>query len=127
MRQTGAVCRACGSTNVVNKDVPYACKLLLQELMTMGIAPRIRLDNTERIPADSTVAWRYRAFHKPRRALALNLLLLRRCLLLSAPVSVVAEQRLIDKPEHGSAHADRADGPKERLVVRRRDVGLGRH
>ena len=97
VRQTGAVCRACGSTNVVNKDVPYACKLLLQELMTMGIAPRIRLDNTERIPADSTVAWRYRAFHKPpraRRALALNLLLLR----LFRPVSVVAEQRLIDKP-----------------------------
>ena len=43
VRNTTACCRACGSTDVVNKDMPFANKLLLQELMTAGIAPRVRL------------------------------------------------------------------------------------
>lgn len=45
-----ARCRTCGSRNVIDKDLPYAEKLLLQELMTLGIAPRIRLTSPMEIP-----------------------------------------------------------------------------
>lgn len=41
-----ASCRNCGDkcTGVVNKPLPYAYKLLQQELMCMHIAPRVRFD-----------------------------------------------------------------------------------
>ena len=37
-------CRACGSTKCVWKTLPYAQKLLCQELMAMHLAPRMRFD-----------------------------------------------------------------------------------
>ena len=40
------LCKTCGNTTSFNKvDLPYACKLLFQELITMNIAPRIITDN----------------------------------------------------------------------------------
>jgi DNA-directed RNA polymerase III subunit RPC2 len=51
------VCEACGllgyegwcnmcrsSKNVVSMKIPYACKLLFQELQSMNIVPRLRLE-----------------------------------------------------------------------------------
>ena len=46
-RNTKPVCNACGSTDVVMKDMPYATKLFFQELMAMGIAPRINVSSTD--------------------------------------------------------------------------------
>jgi DNA-directed RNA polymerase II subunit RPB2 len=39
------LCKTCGNTTSFNMiDMPYACKLLFQELITMNIAPRIITD-----------------------------------------------------------------------------------
>lgn len=37
-------CKMCGSTTPVPVQIPYACKLLFQELMAMNILPKIILD-----------------------------------------------------------------------------------
>uniref|UniRef100_A0A061S805 DNA-directed RNA polymerase subunit beta n=1 Tax=Tetraselmis sp. GSL018 TaxID=582737 RepID=A0A061S805_9CHLO len=34
-------CRSCGGSNVVQVMIPYACKLLFQELMAMSVVPRL--------------------------------------------------------------------------------------
>jgi DNA-directed RNA polymerase beta subunit len=42
--KTGAIwCKPCGSSNVKMIEIPYAAKLLFQELYSMNIAPRIQL------------------------------------------------------------------------------------
>ena len=39
-------CKACdNTTNITPIQLPYACKLLIQEIMTMSIAPRIITEN----------------------------------------------------------------------------------
>lgn len=51
------ICKACGfigyagwcqhcksPINVTALQIPYACKLLFQELMSMGIAPKVRVE-----------------------------------------------------------------------------------
>jgi len=43
IRNADPVCKACGSKSVIEKDMPFATKLLLQELMAMNIAPRVRM------------------------------------------------------------------------------------
>lgn len=35
------VCRSCGSDDIVKVEIPYASKLLFQELISMGVVPRI--------------------------------------------------------------------------------------
>ena len=40
-------CRACGSNDCIWKTMPYAKKLLLQELYAMHLAPRLRFDKDE--------------------------------------------------------------------------------
>ena len=36
-------CKSCPTGKLAMVDVPYACKLLFQELMAMNIAPRVRV------------------------------------------------------------------------------------
>jgi len=36
-------CKACENGKLYMVDVPYACKLLFQELLAMNIAPRVRV------------------------------------------------------------------------------------
>jgi DNA-directed RNA polymerase beta subunit len=37
-------CRACKDSVLLKVDLPYACKLLFQELLAMNIAPRIKMN-----------------------------------------------------------------------------------
>ena len=41
-------CKVCGGKNVISKQMPYAYKLLLQELYTMQIAPRLCIEAPSR-------------------------------------------------------------------------------
>jgi DNA-directed RNA polymerase beta subunit len=36
-------CKSCDGGKLYMVDVPYACKLLFQELLAMNIAPRVRV------------------------------------------------------------------------------------
>jgi DNA-directed RNA polymerase II subunit RPB2 len=39
------ICHMCGGTNTSLVVIPYACKLMIQELMSIGIFPRIKVRN----------------------------------------------------------------------------------
>lgn len=41
--QYGKRCESCHKNNVRKVKMPYACKLLMQELISMGIRPKINL------------------------------------------------------------------------------------
>ena len=56
VRHAKAHCRACGSTNCVYKTMPYAKKLLLQEMMGMNIAARLRIDRSDIATCDQGVS-----------------------------------------------------------------------
>lgn len=49
-------CRACGSTECTWKTMPYAEKLLLQELQAMHIAARLRLEDNKAAACDMGIA-----------------------------------------------------------------------
>jgi DNA-directed RNA polymerase III subunit RPC2 len=38
-------CKACKEGTLFMVDIPYACKLLFQELLAMNIAPRVRVND----------------------------------------------------------------------------------
>ena len=40
-------CKNCKDGALYNVEVPYACKLLFQELLAMNVAPRVRLDTSK--------------------------------------------------------------------------------
>jgi DNA-directed RNA polymerase beta subunit len=40
-------CKSCSDGNLYMVDVPYACKLLFQELQAMNIAPRVRIKESK--------------------------------------------------------------------------------
>jgi DNA-directed RNA polymerase beta subunit len=46
VRNASAMCKGCGTgEHVSSVQIPFAFKLLNQELYTMGIAPRLRVDH----------------------------------------------------------------------------------
>jgi DNA-directed RNA polymerase beta subunit len=47
MRTKDGVCSRCKNTNLINTVLPYAFKLLAQELMVYNIAPRIKFKTTQ--------------------------------------------------------------------------------
>ncbi len=47
-KTNNAYCKGCNNETYLSRiQLPYACKLLFQELMGMGILPRIRSDKDE--------------------------------------------------------------------------------
>jgi DNA-directed RNA polymerase II subunit RPB2 len=46
-RRNRFICNACNNMDLVKVEIPYACKLFFQELLSMGITPRMIVENYE--------------------------------------------------------------------------------
>ena len=46
LRKNKYWCKGCNTSNVKKVEIPYACKLFFQELMALGITPRMVLAGT---------------------------------------------------------------------------------
>jgi hypothetical protein len=46
-RRDRFICNACNNMDLVKVEIPYACKLFFQELLSMGITPRMIVENYE--------------------------------------------------------------------------------
>jgi DNA-directed RNA polymerase II subunit RPB2 len=44
LKNTRFYCKGCSTIDVVQMEIPYACKLLFQELMSIGATPRVEFD-----------------------------------------------------------------------------------